>query len=171
MSAPVADALNREAQAVQTLLSGLKDLIGDDEAFAADVIEGQTDFVEVVNALVLDHGADKAAVAGLKSFIDTLKARKERLEYRIERRRELLLRAFQTAGIKGPLRCAAGSVGTSNTPPKAIETDAMKIPDEFWKTPEPELNRKALLAALNEGRKIPGAELSNGGVSLSIRTA
>ena len=162
--------LTREAQAVQVLLSGLKELIGDDEAFAADVIEGQTNFVEIVNAMILDHGADKAAVAGLKGFIDTLKARKERLEYRIEKRRQLLLGAFLMAGIKGSLRCAAGSAGTANTSPKVVEIDAKKIPDEFWITPEPELDRKALLAALKEGRKIPGAELSNGGVSISIRT-
>lgn len=162
--------LTRQAQAVQQLLTAYRDIIGDDDDFAADVIEGQTGFSEVVNAMVGQLGVNKALVAGISAHIKEMTARKARIEMGIERCRHALTAAFQTAGIKGSLRCPLGTVGLSNTPPKAIPTNEALIPEEFWTQAEPELDRKALLAELKSGRKIPGAELSNGGVTISIRT-
>jgi hypothetical protein len=162
--------LTRQAQAVQQLLAAYRDIIGDDEAFAADVIEGQTDFVEIVNRLVAQEGEDAAHVLGIEHFIEALIVRKDRIEARIERRRNALLTAFQTAGIKGSLRCPLATVGLRSTPPMVITTNEALIPDEFWKPRDPVLDKKALAAALKAGSRIPGAELSNGGVTISIRT-
>lgn len=162
--------LTREAQAAAALIASLKDIIGDDEDFAMDVIEGQTNFSEVVNILVGQDGVDKALAAGIGAHVKEMTARKARIEERRERRRQALTVAFQTAGIKGALRCPLGTVGLNNTPAKAIPTDERLIPDEFWTKPEPELDKRALTAALKEGRTVPGATLSNGGVTISIRT-
>ena len=162
--------LSRQAQAVQQLLAAVKDIIGDDEEFAADVIEGQTDFVEIVNLLVAQEGEDNAMIAGIQTYIDKLTHRAVNINARIERRRNALLSAFQTAGIKGSLRCPLATVGLRSTPQKVITTDEPKIPDEFWKPRDPTLDKKALLNALKAGRAIPGAALSNGGVTISIRT-
>jgi Siphovirus Gp157 len=162
--------LSRQAQAVQQLLAALKDIIGEDEDFAADVIEGQTDFVEIVNLLIAQEGEDTAMINGIQDYIDKLTHRALNINARIERRRNALLSAFQTAGIKGSLRCALGTVGLRSTPQKAIPTDEKLIPNEFWKPRDPTLDKKALLAALKDGRTIPGAMLSNGGVTISIRT-
>ncbi len=165
-----AHELTREAQAVRDLLAALKDIIGEDEDFTADAIEGQTDFVEVVNMLLAQDGEDAAAVEGIQSYLDKLSKRALTINTRIERRRNLLLAALQTAGVK-TLRCPLGTVGLRATPAKAITTDESRIPEEFWKPRDPTLDRRALLAALKDGRKIPGAELSNGGVCISIRTS
>jgi hypothetical protein len=162
--------LIRQAQAVQQLLAAYRDIIGDDEDFAADVIEGETDFVEIVNAMIGHEGQDKAHTLAIETYIEALMAKRDRIEARIEKRRNALLIAFQTAGIKGSLRCPLGTVGLRATPPKVIPTNEALIPDEFWTKPEPELDKKALGAALKAKRKIPGAELSNGGVTISIRT-
>jgi hypothetical protein len=162
--------LTRQAQAVQQLLAAYKDIIADDADFASDVIEGQTDFVEVVNAMAGQHSLDKALVAGISAHIKDMTERKARIATRIERRRLALTAAFQMAGIKGSLRCPLGSVGLTATPPKVIPTDEKLIPDEFWTKPEPELDKKAIAAALNSGVTVPGATLSNGGVTISIRT-
>jgi len=166
---PLTTPLTREAQAARDLLAAYKDIIGDDEAFAMDVVEGQTSLIEVVNALIPQEGEDKAHIKALGAYIDAVKARKARLEDRVEKRRTALIRALLTAGLKGPLRCPLGTVSLTNAREKAIPTDEAVIPAEFWKN-NPVLDRVALLAALKEGRKIPGAELSNGGVSISIRT-
>jgi hypothetical protein len=162
--------LTRQAQAVQQLLAAYRDIIAGDEDFAADIIEGQTDFVEVVNVMVGKLRVNKALVAGISAHIKEMTARKARIEVQIERCRHALTAAFQTAGIKGSLRCPLGTVGLSVTPPKVIATNEALIPEEFWTQAEPELDKKALLAALKTKRKIPGAELSNGGVTISIRT-
>jgi hypothetical protein len=161
--------LTRQAQAVQQLLAAYRDIIAGDEDFAADVIEGQTDFVEIVNALVAAEGEDAAMVEGIQAFIDRLSKRALRINARIEKRRLALLLAFQTAEIK-TLCCPLATVGVRSTPAKVVPTNEALIPDEFWRQPDPVLDKKALLAALRADRKIPGAELSNGGVTISIRT-
>lgn len=165
------DALHREAQAVRDLIASLNDILGDDEDFAADVIEGQTNFVEVANVLVGQDSVDKALIAGISAHIKEMTARKARIAARVERRRHALAIAFQTAGVKGALRCPLGTVGLAATPPKVIPTNEALIPDAFWRQPAPELDKKALAAALMAGSQIPGAELSNGGVTIVIRTA
>lgn len=161
--------LTREAQAARDLIASLKDIIGDDEAFAMDVIEGQTSLVEVVNSLIAQEGEDEAHIRAIQDYQGKLSHRAANINARIERRRNALLAAFQNAGVK-TLRCPLGTVGVRPTPAKVIATDESLIPDEFMKPRDPVLDKRALLAALKEGRTVPGATLSNGGVTISIRT-
>lgn len=161
--------LTRQAQAVQQLLASIKDIIGEDDDFAADAIEGQTDFLEVVNSLIAQEGEDEAHISAIQDFADKLSKRALRINALISRPRNALLAAFQNAGVK-TLRCPLGTVGVRPTPAKVITTDEALIPDEFMKPRDPVLDKQALLAALKEGRTVPGATLSNGGVTISIRT-
>jgi hypothetical protein len=161
--------LTRQAQAVQQLLAAYKDIIADDEDFASDVIEGQTDFVEIVNAMVAADGEDAAMIDAIDVFRGKLAERAQRIAIRAQRRRMALLAAMETAGVK-TLRCPLATVGLRATPPSVFTTNEALIPDEFWKPRDPVLDRKALAAALKSGVRIPGAELSNGGVTISIRT-
>jgi hypothetical protein len=167
----ITSPLTREAQAVRDLLASLKDIIGDDEDFAADIIEGETNFLEIVNALVAQDGEDHASVEAIQLYIDKLSKRALNINARIERRRAALLTALQTAGITKPLRCPLATVGLRAVPPKVVPTDEKLIPDEYWRKPPPVLDKRGLLAALKGGATIPGACLSNGGVALSIRMA
>jgi hypothetical protein len=168
MNAPT-QILTREAQAVRDLLASLKDILGGDEDFAADVIEGETGFVEVVNWFVGQEGEDAAHIQAIQDYIDKLNHRAVNINARVERRRRALQAALETAGVK-TVRCPLGTVGLRTTAPKVITTDEAKIPGEFWKPRDPVLDKKALAAALKAGARIPGAELSNGGVTISIRT-
>jgi hypothetical protein len=165
-----AHELTRQAQAARNLLAVHKSYVEEDEDFAMDLIEGQTDLVEIVNVMAAQEGEDKAQVMALELYAEKLIARARRIDARIDKRRNLLLMALQTAGITKPIRGPFGTVGLRATPPKPTVTDEALIPDEFWKTPARVLDKRALGVALKEGRTIPGAELSNGGVSLSIRT-
>jgi hypothetical protein len=169
MNAPVT-AHTREAQAARDLLTAYKDIIGEDAEFAADVVEGQTDFVEIVDHILNQEGEDAALVEAIQDRINKLSTRALNINARIEKRRGLLITALQMAGLKS-LRCPVATISLRATPQKAIVTQEDRIPEEFLVPRDPTIDRRALLAALKEGRKIPGAELSNGGVSLSIRTA
>jgi hypothetical protein len=47
------------------------------------------------------------------------------------------------------------------------------VPAGFWRRGDPKLDKKALLDALKalpKGEHIPGAELSNGGATIQIRS-
>jgi len=162
-------AVAREAQAARELIAKLKDIIGDDEDFAMDVIEGQTSLVEVVNSLIAQEGQDEAHIRAIQEFQDKQAKRALRIAARIEKRRLALLTALQAADVKS-LRCPLGTVGVRPTPARVIVVLEGVVPDEFWKQPPRVLDKRALLAALKEGRIVPGATLSNGGVTISIRT-
>ena len=161
--------LTRQAQAARDLLAAYKDIIGEDEAFAMDVVEGQTSLVEVVNSFIAQELEDEAHIAAITILVATYAARKARLQTRVKRGRKALAKAFQTAVITGAMRCALGTVGLNDTPWQATVTDEALIPAEFWKQPDPVLDRIALRAALKQG-PVAGAEKSNGGVAISIRT-
>ena len=164
-----AHELTRQAQAARDLLAAMATLIDGDEDVAMDLVEGQTDFIEVVNSLIAQEGEDAAHLAALMDFAEKLTRRMARIETRVEKRRNALLIALQTAGITKPIRGPFGTVGLRATPPKPTVTDEALIPDEFWKTPARVLDKRGIGAALKEGRTIPGAELSNGGVAITIR--
>ena len=44
------------------------------------------------------------------------------------------------------------------------------MPEAFWKPQLPNLDRQALIAALNAGWEVPGAILGNAPMSVSVRT-
>jgi len=162
--------LTREAMAARDLIAALKDTIGDDDEFAMDVIEGETGFLDVIDRTVSQDREDQALLAGLMTYMKSLDERIAKIERRMERRRDALMKAIQTAGITKPIRCTVATVSLRTNPARVITTDPALIPAEFWRQPEPVLDRIALKAALKEGRTVPGATLSNGGVTVSIRT-
>lgn len=140
----------------------------DDPKLILDMIEGETDLAEACCAVLEETLEDEALLAGTDSMIKTLQERKSRLERSIESRRGIILMAMEKAGlqtIKGPLATLAVTV----TKPKTIVSDEAVIPSKFWKPSDPKLDRSALSEALKAGEDVPGASLSNGGISLNIR--
>ena len=55
-------------------------------------------------------------------------------------------------------------------PTKLIVIDETLIPEEFWRPQLPRLDRQFLLATVKSGRSIPGAELANSELVLSVRS-
>jgi Siphovirus Gp157 len=47
--------------------------------------------------------------------------------------------------------------------------DEAILPAKFWKAQDPKLDKKAVLDALKAKEDVPGASLSNGGETISIR--
>lgn len=140
----------------------------DDPALILDTIEGETDLAEACCVVLEETMEDETLIAGIKSTIADLEARKSRIERSIETRRNIILMAMEKAQvqtIKSPL--ATLSVG--RVAPKVIVTEEANIPARFWKPSDPTLDRKALKAALDGNEAVPGASLSNGGINLTIR--
>lgn len=154
--------LNRAVE-IRRMLAG-----EDDPALVLDMIEGETDLAEACLVVLEETMEDETLLAGLEATIKALQERKGRIERSVENRRGIILMAMEKAGIE-TIKGALATLSSRPTPRKAVVSDEPSIPARFWKAGNPTLDRAALKAALDAGEVVPGAHLSNGGVSLSIR--
>lgn len=148
----------------------LRAMLGEDAdpKLILDTIEGETNLAEACAVVLEQTLEDEILLEGLGVKIAELQTRKGRMERSIESRRGIILMAMDKAGlhtIKSPL----GTMSVRPTQPKLVVKDEAVIPARFFKPQDPKLDRAALAEALKAKEVIPGAELSNGGVSLSIR--
>lgn len=160
----------KEAQAVAALREALAVVDAEDETLLLDSIEGETDLYEAIDKLLVRMTETRANIVGLDVVIADLGVRKRRYEARVDRDRAVIEQAMTIAELPKLERPTATLSMSARAPSLRLEEEA-DIPAEFWKAGEPKLDRKALLAALKEGRAIPGVCLSNAAPSLSIRNA
>lgn len=160
--------LHLQTEAAKALRENLKDIIGDDESLAADMVEGQTDINEAIQAAVALVAQDETHAKAIGEHIKALETRKHRLSERAEMTRTAIAIAMDQAGKK-KVETALGTVSVRSVPPSVQVTEEAEIPTEFWRSSEPKLDKKALLAALKDKKAIPGATLSNGGQTIAIK--
>lgn len=160
--------LQRETEAARILRDQIAALADGDEEVVRDTLEGVTDLHELIAAVVDEIAHDTASVAGIKGHIKNMEARRARMEARIESRRAAILNAMAIGEIK-KLELPIATLSRRNTAPQLQTSDEAQIPSQFWKRADPSLDRKALLDALKGGQIVPGAELSNGGETLSVK--
>lgn len=156
-----------KANALRAELEKMDDM---DEQTIADMLEGETNLHEAIQEIdlaILDAESD---VAGADHIITKLADRRDRAERRADRLRGVVMRAMDIAGLK-TVKTPAGTYTVRQTKPKVVVEDESLIPTEYFKTPDPVLNKKALNEAIAEGAIVPGTRLSNGGISLTIRRA
>lgn len=133
----------------------------------ADTLEGATDLPEALLAAAEQIGEYDIMLAGLTEHIAALSARKSRLTRSKETLRAIILQAMDRGEIEtvtGP----AMTLTARKTPPQPIIKEESDIPSAYWTPQPPALDKKALAAALQDG-PVPGATLSNGGLSLIVR--
>lgn len=188
-------ALNRELEARRVLLEQIKTIAADDADFFIDLVEGETNLIELLGDLDASIGEDAAMVEGVKAFVEKLQNRKRAAENRIELKRGLLAHALEQLGLK-TLRLPTATLSIIETAIKAIPIAPEEIPSRFWRPQAPKLDQEGLTKAirarekalseaakipdpderrraLDEAEKlhppIPGVTVSNGGVSLIRR--
>jgi hypothetical protein len=161
----------RAAYDYRTIREGLLAVdptLGEDEQALLDTLEGCTDLREAISEIARSAKADKALAFGLSDLIDTLHARKARLERRAEKKRAIVLQLMSENDIK-KITAPDHTISRKPTPPSVIITNENLIPERLQKiTRTP--NKTAIKAALANGDEVPGAELSNGGETISITT-
>lgn len=160
--------LSREADAAKALLANIRDVIGDDEEMAADAVEGETNLVEVIAGAVSRVQELEGFAAAICEQMKTLSERKARFERQGEHLRQAVLVAMGHADLK-KLELAGATLSRKAVPPKCEIVSEADIPARFWRPSDPKLDRKALLDALKAKEAVPGAVLSNGGETLSVR--
>ena len=188
-------ALSQELEAKQTLLDQLRALTADDPDFFIDVLEGETNLLELIAALDASIIDDEMLVDGAKTALDKLQNRKRTAEARIELKRRLLAHTLHQIGLK-TLRTPTSTLTLAEASLKAIAVAPEHIPARWWKPQPPKLDQDGLTKAVRARDKalkeaaaltdpeergkalaaietlhplIPGVTASNGGITLIRR--
>ena len=148
----------------------IKSMIEDDcldEECLLDTLDGETELFEALCGLKESVLEDEIIVKGMDEHINTMNQRRNRIKNGIEKKNTVILSAMVTANIptiKGPLF----TLSQSCTAAKVVVTNEADIPTYFWRAKDPTIDKAALKKALKNG-DIPGATMSNGGISLKTR--
>lgn len=141
----------------------------EDEALRLDTIEGETGALEFLDKLLSGEREADAQSDAIKVRMDALKARKDAAERRKEGIRKLMFRLMNAASLR-KVMLAEATLSVRAVPPSLVVTDEAVIPDQFWKEVRT-LDRSSVLNELKAGHEVAGAQLSNGGETISVRTS
>ena len=106
---------------------------------------------------------------GLRARLDDMKERQSRLEVRASKKRELALQAMSEVGLT-KLEQPDFTASTRMGVPALVVVSEQTIPEAYWLTQPPKLDRQGLLCDLKRGGTVPGVELSNPKPILMVRT-
>jgi Siphovirus Gp157 len=143
--------------------------LGLDEQTLADTVEGITDLHEILTAVIRAALADQALANGLDGRIAEMQARRNRLQDRAAKRRQIAKDVMVELDLKkltAPDFTASIRPGT----PALMVIDEAAVPRIYWEPREPRLNRQELANELKQGAEIAGVALSNPEPVLSVRT-
>jgi hypothetical protein len=139
-----------------------------DERTLADTLEGLTDFNEFLAVVIRGALDDEMMVEALKRRIGELTDRARRFETRADKRRALARDAMLEADLER-LTQPDFTASVRRSTPSVVVIDENAIPQTFIEMRR-HIRKRELLEALKDGAAIPGAALSNTGMTLSIRT-
>jgi Siphovirus Gp157 len=140
-----------------------------DEQTLADTVEGLTEVHEILTAVIRAAISDQALANGLDGRIAEMQARRNRLQDRAAKRRQIakdVMVELDLKKITAPDLTASIRPGT----PALMVIDEAAVPSIYWEPREPRLNRQELANELKQGAEITGVTLSNPEPVLSVRT-
>lgn len=138
----------------------------EDDVLRLDMIEGQTNALELLDKLIAAELDAQAMESALETWFERISKRRERYANRRIAVRKYMLQIMEAAGFKKVERPAA-TVSIAAGRPKAVITDESALPDRFIRvTREP--NKNLIWAVLKDGNPVPGATLSNAEPQLRI---
>lgn len=153
-------------QQIQALINEHPDIMFDED-LKEDMLLGSTDFYELVGKIHLNIMHNSALMHSLIDILDDINRRREVLRNRVDFQRALIKRLMEVADQRS-IDLPTAKISLGKSPAKVIITDENAIPDEFMRVKR-DPNKTAIKEALVGGKDVPGATLSNGGTSLTIR--
>jgi hypothetical protein len=140
-----------------------------DDQTLADTVEGLTDLHEILTAIIRAALTDQALATGLEDRIGEMQARRDRLQDRATKRRQIAKDVMVELDLK---KLSAPDFTASVRPgiPALMVIDEAAVPSIYWEPREPRLNRQGLANDLKQGGEITGVALSNPEPVLSVRT-
>jgi hypothetical protein len=138
---------------------------GDDERLFADMLEGSTDAVAFLEAIEERVAQDQAYISALKNREGEIRARRERIEERIEARRKLEAQVLRATG-RGKIETASATFYFAKGRTRVV-VDQGAVPPEFRRLGPPDLTK--IREHLDRGNKVNWGALSQGDETLSVR--
>lgn len=155
-------------EARDRVLSQYPDLEADEEALF-DTVDGEVDLDRAIERVLRSRAEDLGFVAVLKGRIADMKARLDRFERRAEAKKDLVRMAMELTGRTRTLRLAEFTVTPGVSPQAVVVTDEALLPAEYVRTTTAP-DKVAIRTALMAKTEVPGATLSNGGPTLTVRS-
>lgn len=142
-----------------------------DEQTIADTLEGLAGEIEIkaTNVAMFCRNLE-ASAEQIREAERAMALRRKSIENRAEHIREYLKANMEATGIT-EISCPYFKLAIKQNPASVVIDAESQIPVEFMRIPEPPPatpDKKALAAALKEGKEIPGAHLARG-TRLDIR--
>ena len=140
-----------------------------DEETLLDTLEGMTNLTEMLAEVLRSCLEDQSLASALKSRVADMQERLFRFEERARKKRELVTTVMEQADLK---KITESDLTVSLRPsrPPLVIIDEAAIPRDFLKSQPDKLDRLGLIAALRDGRDVPGAVLGNPPITISVRT-
>jgi len=151
---------------IAKLISDNPDL-AEDELLRLDVLEGQTDIMKVIGKALEEAQTAKAFASGLKDYEADIHARRGRFE-RKEAAMKSLIRSIMLSADLDKLMFTGATLSISKPRASVNVLNVDELPQGFYRLKK-EADKTALKKALEAGEKVPGAELSLGEETLTIR--
>jgi hypothetical protein len=111
-----------------------------DDQTLADTVEGLTDLHEILEAVIRAALVDEALISGLKTRIAELEDRRERLQDRAHKRRQIAKEVMTELDIK-KLEAPDFTASVRAGMPSLVVLDESEIPSIYWEPRDPKLDR------------------------------
>lgn len=162
-------SVHTRVSVIEAVSATLTEMLGDD--FDAqtfwDTLDGETDIIDLINQVLRHRSHDRALAEAAKVEASNLAARAKRLADRDAAHKKALKMLLDAAGqrkVETPL--ATISVQKGRTSVRI--TDAAAVPSQLCKTTVTP-DKAAILTQIRAGEFVPGAEMSTGEETVSVR--
>jgi len=138
-----------------------------DDDFKLDILEGSTDLLEIVDKLMINLSLTEGYIEGINITRARIDARSVRLKKKSDVIRSIIRRLLEAAEMR-KFTVPHGTASLTVKPQSVEIVDEGLLPEEFFRiTKSP--NKTLIGEKLKAGEDVPGAQLSNGGETLTIR--
>lgn len=137
-----------------------------DEDLRADMLEGCTDYKEVIEKLVYIEQLTDTQIESTELHINKIQKRRLRLKDKRAGIRDIIMSLMQSANLR-KVELASATVTIAKIGRSVQILDETLIPDELCRIKK-EPDKIAIKDALFAGEPVPGATLNNGSETLRI---
>lgn len=153
--------------AIERLLESYPEL-ADDATLRIGMIEGETEAIALLNALVAAIRTDETLAKAIGDRVDAITERKRRAVERAKAARDTALEIMEACQVDR-LTLPEATLSVRPTPPAVIIDREDSLPEDLFRIKR-EPDKTAIKDRLAAGQPVPGAHLSNGGRCLALRT-
>lgn len=141
--------------------------LADDAEFLADVIEGETDAVDIMAGLIRERREALAHADAMQALATQYEALSERWAARADHRRKLMAAVLEATGLR-KMATPQGTVSVSPGRVSLALDEGFEPPQGYART-KIEPDKSAIKAALEAGETMPGARLVTGNPIVQVR--